>query len=67
MTYDPLQKDPALPSCLTLLTLTLNETKCHIVNPKPFDECKVRDEHETVSLSYILCVTSVHSHYVYVH
>ncbi|XP_076880277.1 alpha-2-HS-glycoprotein 1 [Brachyhypopomus gauderio] len=28
--------------CEVVMALTLEETKCHIVNPKPFDECELR-------------------------
>lgn len=54
VTYDPLQSTSGQPSCLNKLTLTLSETKCHIVNPKPFEECEIRAEAETVSLRYLL-------------
>lgn len=60
MTCDPLQSLLGLPSYQTLLVLTLKETKCHIVNPKPYNECEERKDYETVSLSYNLFFTSVH-------
>ncbi|KAG7327877.1 hypothetical protein KOW79_009483 [Hemibagrus wyckioides] len=41
------QSTTGQPSCLNELTLTLSETKCHIVNPKPFNECEIRQEYDT--------------------
>ncbi|KAF4083285.1 hypothetical protein AMELA_G00138190 [Ameiurus melas] len=38
---------PGLPACQTFMVLTLKETKCHIVNPKPFNECEERKDNET--------------------
>lgn len=29
--------------------MTLKETECHIVNPKPLDQCNIRLDTETVS------------------
>ncbi|KAI2650088.1 Alpha-2-HS-glycoprotein [Labeo rohita] len=37
------KKDP----CDVILGITLEETECHIVNPKPLDQCKARMESET--------------------
>ncbi|KAG9266458.1 alpha-2-HS-glycoprotein 1 [Astyanax mexicanus] len=34
-------------SCDVLMAVTLEETKCHVVNPKPLDECEIRPFHET--------------------
>ncbi|XP_026053543.1 antihemorrhagic factor cHLP-B [Carassius auratus] len=33
--------------CEVILGITLEETECHIVNPKPLDECKTRTETQT--------------------
>ncbi|KAK1805769.1 hypothetical protein P4O66_001949 [Electrophorus voltai] len=33
--------------CEVVLALTLEETKCHIVNPEPFTNCELRSEAET--------------------
>ncbi len=34
--------------CEVILGITLEETECHIVNPKPLDQCNARTETETV-------------------
>lgn len=34
--------------CDVELQLKLLETKCHVVNPKPFEDCEIREEHERV-------------------
>ncbi|KAJ8278313.1 hypothetical protein GJAV_G00086280 [Gymnothorax javanicus] len=39
------QKDVS--SCEHQLDLELEETKCHVINPKHFDECEFREEEET--------------------
>ncbi|XP_030646986.1 alpha-2-HS-glycoprotein 1 [Chanos chanos] len=33
--------------CEVVLALELQETKCHIVNPKPVEQCEIRSHHET--------------------
>ncbi|XP_016367479.1 antihemorrhagic factor cHLP-B-like [Sinocyclocheilus rhinocerous] len=33
--------------CEVILGITLEETECHIVNPKPLDQCNTRMERET--------------------
>ncbi|POB12353.1 hypothetical protein C0Z22_15850, partial [Halobacteriovorax sp. DA5] len=33
--------------CEVILGITLEETECHIVNPKPLDQCDTRMESET--------------------
>uniref|UniRef100_A0A3Q0SYF4 Cystatin domain-containing protein n=1 Tax=Amphilophus citrinellus TaxID=61819 RepID=A0A3Q0SYF4_AMPCI len=32
--------------CNVELQLELRETKCHTINPKPFEDCEIREEHE---------------------
>ncbi|KAI7789581.1 alpha-2-HS-glycoprotein 1 [Triplophysa rosa] len=34
-------------ACEVVLKMTLKETECHIVNPKPLDQCNIRSESET--------------------
>ncbi|XP_030582926.1 alpha-2-HS-glycoprotein 1 isoform X2 [Archocentrus centrarchus] len=32
--------------CNVELKLELRETRCHTINPKPFEDCEIREEHE---------------------
>ncbi|XP_062306228.1 alpha-2-HS-glycoprotein 1 isoform X2 [Osmerus eperlanus] len=42
------EKEQEGPGCVLHLGMDLHETTCHVVNPKPFEECEVRRMCETL-------------------
>ncbi|XP_053177747.1 alpha-2-HS-glycoprotein 1 isoform X2 [Scomber japonicus] len=47
--------------CDVELQLKLQETKCHVVNPKPFEDCEIREEHERAVMANCTVMITVKS------
>ncbi|XP_073701053.1 alpha-2-HS-glycoprotein 1 [Garra rufa] len=47
VSLDSRSADEKAKPCEVILGITLEETECHIVNPKPLDQCTIRAESET--------------------
>uniref|UniRef100_A0A673KW68 Alpha-2-HS-glycoprotein 1 n=1 Tax=Sinocyclocheilus rhinocerous TaxID=307959 RepID=A0A673KW68_9TELE len=47
VSLDSRRADEKTDLCEVILGITLEETECHIVNPKPLDQCTTRKESET--------------------